>query len=393
MFVALLLTAALAQVRDTPQQKTTLPNGVVLYAEEMPRANGFTLHLFVSTLGHPEPEGQRGHRHILEHIVAKGPNRDIDAKLEVLGLTLTADTLRDGIRFEIEGAPGQFSAAVQSMKQLVADAGMESGFLADLDDELVAKEVEIVRQELAVRTVPNKLTAALWTHAFGDQATDPYGTADGRASVSADALRTVYRQTFRASSITVVAVGRINAATAIESLKRAFIGLKVSDPVEPARRKAAEPDGELFVPGVPGAGRSVVVGSLADPDTIAVMAAALAVQSEVPGAVAIYTPTPFAGLVSVVHPRHSGFADVDRTVSRDGARLFSTGLAAVRAWVDAIDAAPREKARVYGQMLLMERGFRLDDLKARAVRLDQASFAAALRKFHSAGCVRVGGVR
>ncbi|MCH8978990.1 MAG: insulinase family protein [Armatimonadetes bacterium] len=393
MFVAILLTAALAQVRDSPQQKTTLPNGVVLYAEEMPRANGFTLHLFVSTLGHPEPEGQRGHRHFLEHIVAKGRDRDIDAKLEVLGLTLTADTLRDGIRFEIEGAPGQFNAAVQSLRQLVADPDMESVLLADLTDDTVAREIEIIRQELAVRTVQSKLTAALWTHAFGDQATDPYGTAEGRSSVSADSLRAVYRRAFKAGAMTVVVAGKINAAAAIESLKRSFEGLDATDPAEPARRRAAEPDGVLFVPGVPGAGRAVVVGSLTDPATITVIAAALAVQSEVPGAVAVYTPGPFAGLVSVVHPRRSGFADVDRTVSRDGVRLFSTGRAAVRAWVDAIDDAPREKARVYGQMLLLERGFRLNDLKARAARLDQASFAAALRKFHSASCVRVGGSR
>jgi len=44
-------------------------------------------------------------------------------------------------------------------------------------------------------------------------------------------------------------------------------------------------------------------------------------------------------------------------------------------------------------MLLLERGFQLNDLKVRAMRLDQASFTTALRKFHSAGCVRVGGMR
>lgn len=389
MFVALFLSAAIAQIRDAPQQKTTLPNGVVLYAEEMPRASGFTLHLFVSTLGHAEAEGETGHRHVLEHFVAKGPNSDIDAKLEALGLTLTADTLRDGIRFEIEGAPAQLSAAVQSMKELVSDGGLLDG----LDDEQVAKEVEIVRQELAVRVVSNKLTAALWTHAFADEATDPYGKEDDWSKITAETIRATFQQVFRSGSMTVVVAGKISATEAIEGLKSAFEGLESADFAEPAMRRATVPSGEMFVPRVPGSGRAAVVGSLTDPGTIAVVAAALAVQSEVPGAVVVYTPSPLGGLVSVVHPRRSGFADLDRKLSGDAASLYATGLAAVRAWVDTIDTAPREKARTYGQMLLLERGFRLSDLKSRAARMDRASFAAALRKFHSAACVRVGGVR
>ena len=393
MFVAIFLTAALAQIRDAPQQKTTLPNGVVLYTEQMPRASGFTLHLFVSTLGHAEPEGEEGHRHFLEHLVAKGRNRDIDARLEVRGLTLTADTLRDGIRFEIEGAPGEFNSAVQAMMELVAGAEEENGVLANLADELVAKEIAIVDQELAVRTAPKMLTAALWTHAYGNQATDPYGTPEGRASVNADALKAAYMSSFKSTSMTVVAAGKIDAATAIETLKAAFSGLEAADPAEPSQREPGEPVGELYVQNVPGSGRAAFVGSLAEPDTIAVLAAALAIQSDVPGSAAIYTPSPFAGLISVVHPRRNGFATVDRTVSRDAARLFLTGRSAVIAWIDSIDARPREKARIYGQMLLLERGFQLNDLKVRAMRLDQASFTTALRKFHSAGCVRVGGMR
>ena len=173
--------------------------------------------------------------------------------------------------------------------------------------------------------------------------------------------------------MTVVAAGSINAATAMDSLKAAFGSLEAADPAEPSQRKPGEPDGELFVPDVPGSGRAAVVGSLAEPETIAALAAALAIQYDVPGSTAVYTPSSLPGLISVVHPRRTGFAGVDRIVSRDAARLFLTGRTAVLAWVDAIDARPREKARVYGQMLLLERGFQLNDLRVRAARLDQAS--------------------
>ena len=126
MIVPLLLALATLQAQDAPVQKLSLPNGVVLYAEEMPKSQGFSLLFFVSTLGQPEAEGVAGQRHLLEHLIAKGQNRDLDAKLEVRGVSLTADTLRDGIRFEMEGPSDQLSMAIESLKELITVPSFES---------------------------------------------------------------------------------------------------------------------------------------------------------------------------------------------------------------------------------------------------------------------------
>jgi hypothetical protein len=177
------------------------------------------------------------------------------------------------------------------------------------------------------------------------------------------------------------------------SLKAAFSAL--SGPPRPSTRPRTlvTPLKEGFVKGSPGSGRGVLVGSLSQPDTVATVAAALAIASELRGAQVVYSPSPLGGLVAIVHPSRAGLDDVDRLISAESARLFKNGRTSSRLWSGAMDANVREKARTYGQMQLLEGFFRMEDQTRRTGELQQAAFTAALQKFNSRVAVRVGGVR
>ncbi len=383
LLCTLLATLAIAQPQIAPQRKTTLPNGVALYSERMEKANGFTLHFFVSTLGEAEKEGQRGYRHIIEHLVAKGRQRDVDARLEARGLYLTADTLQDGIRFEIEGASDQLPSAIAVLTELLEFPQVTQ---AEID-----KEAGIIKEESGVRPTSARLAAALFDTAFG--AADPIGDFADLAKATPDSLKAAYTAMFSPNCMAVAVVGDVDPTKAVEQLTTVFGGLQ--GPARPARRDRTivSPLKEGFVPDAPGCGRGVFVGSISQPDTIATLAAALAIASEVHGTQVLYSPSPVSGLVSIVHASRTGLDDVDRLVAAEANRLFKNGRVTVRLWSETADLRTREKARIYGQMLLLENFFRMDDLVRRTGEVSQADFVSALQKFYSRSCVRVGGVR
>ena len=377
------LFAALA-IAAPAQQKTTLDNGVMVYAERMESAHGFTVHLFVSTWGAPEQEGQHGWRHLIEHLAAKGRNKDIDAKLESQGLTLTADTLPDGIRFEIEGSGGKEAIAIEALRDLLA--------FPVLTLEEIAREAQVMAQESAVRSSSAKVTAGLRKQAFAGQS-DLMGDAAEIAKATPAALAELYASLFRPESMTVAVVGDVNAMRAVETVTAVFGPLQTKGRPNRTPLNALPQTQEGFVQGASGAGRAVVVESTGKSDTLAVIAAGLAIASEVPGARLVYTPSPHGGVVCLTHPSRTGFDDLDRLVTREGSRLLATGLASVRLWADTASSLTRDKARLYGQMLGLEPYFRMEDLRTRAYEVDQATLLAALQRFHTSKCVRVGGVR
>lgn len=385
MIAPLLLAISAYQAQDAPIQKQTMPNGAVLYAEEMPKARGFSLHFFISTLGHPERTTMTGQRHLLEHLLAKGQNRDLDAKLEVMGVSLSADTLRDGIRFEIEGPGEQLNIAIESLKDLITKPSFEK-------DE-IENELKIMEQEFALRTVNSRLSAAIWEHAYGETASDPYGTVEGLKAATPESLSAVYNNLFKPSSMTVAIVGAIDAGSAMSAMKEVFAAIEGTVTTERLDRKPASNNSVGFAKNTPGEGRAVYVPSLDHASTLPVLAAAMALSMDVEGSSVVYTPTPLGGLVSIVHPRRTGLAGLDAIIRGAPQRLYVLGRAAIKVYFDTIDAQSREKARLYGQMLLLQRSFKIDNVKNQASLVSQSQFRTAIQKFHTSSAIRVGGTR
>ena len=365
------------------QRKVVLDNGASLYSERVEGAQAFTLHLFVSAMGEPEQEGQRGHRHLLEHLVAKGRAKDVDARLERMGLYLTADTLQDGLRFEIEGAPEHATDAIEALKELLE-------FSPPSEEEL-ARELKVIGEETGVRTYASRMFGALNEAGYGSP--DPLGTQADLAKANAESLRSLYRSLFVPGRISVAVVGEVDPTKVVEQLTSVLGALQGGDRPTRRQRTLVSHLKEGFVQDSNGSGRGVAVGSLSQPETLDVLAAAFAISSEVPGAQVMYSVSPIGGLVCVVHPSREGLAGVDDLIAGQSSRLYRTAVSSLRLWVSTAEKSTRERARFYGQMLSVEGFFRMEDVARRAEQVSQAGFVNALRKFDSRVAVRAGGVR
>ena len=343
------------------------------------------LHLFVATGGAPEAEGQRGEHHLLEHLVARGPDGDLSKQLELRGMYLSADTLRDGIRFEIEGPSDQLDYAVHAMREVMKPPVVTA-------DE-IKREAGVIAQEDAVRSRASRISAALWDQGFGAGVSDPVGVVADIEKVTPERIQEVHKELFQPKAMTVVVVGNVDVIKASTVIAEVFGSIEGDGEPAMVPRKPVEQTKEGFAPGVAGSGVGVYVGSFGKQDTLAVIAAAFALAGETPGAQAVYTPTPNGGLVSVVYQRRKDVDDTDNTIKMQGARLYGNGRATLLQWLDTADRSEREKARMYGQMMTFEKYFRLQDIRERATEITRSDFAAALNKFLTANSVRVGGAR
>jgi hypothetical protein len=218
------------------------------------------------------------------------------------------------------------------------------------------------------------------------------GAPEDLAKATPEALKEVYAELFAPARLSVALVGDVDPNDAAMRLTEVFHALRGPDrPAKQERRLVSTTSG--FVGDAPGSGRGALIGSMSRQDTLDTMAAAFAIASEVADAQVMVTVSPLGGLVAVVHPSREGLDGVDDLVAREANRLYKTGLATVRLWAETAAATPREKARAYGQMGLLEGFFRMEDHVRRAAAVSQAGFVEALKKFDSRNCVRVGGVR
>src|SRR5437763_1308721 len=78
-----------------PRLRTVLPNQATILVEPVANAHMISLQLWASSRGVEERAETHGLRHLLEHILALGPKRDIDQRLESVGGSLRAKTFRD----------------------------------------------------------------------------------------------------------------------------------------------------------------------------------------------------------------------------------------------------------------------------------------------------------
>src|SRR5688500_3617518 len=111
MISSFLLLLAAATQDESPRLRTVLPNGAIILAERMPSAPTVSVQLFASSKRVPETAETHGRRHLLEHILAKGPKKNLDTRLESSGAFLEAFTHRDAMQLGVTCGPGRLNMA------------------------------------------------------------------------------------------------------------------------------------------------------------------------------------------------------------------------------------------------------------------------------------------
>ncbi len=335
---------AYSQVIEPPRLRTLLPNGATILVENMPDAKVISIQLFASSLRFPDSSEDHGYKHLLEHLILKGPDKGMDQKMETQGIFFTGHTLRDAMVIEYTCAPGQIMTCLESLQTLLAPLHTSA--------QEIANEVKIMRQEQALESDSQRLSAAAWTLAYGDRGLSPFGDLDVMAAATPDQLRAYEEELFSAGNLVLV----ISGAVDIESETKvcaSFLGRlakKAGD--EPEPRPAGSP-GRVQVDSAFGEARAARVGGFKDEKTAWTLAAALALATQLGPVFVTYTPSADNGLVILgkTDANVGVGLKIDDMAPGDFTALYPIGKALARRWVQRQLENPSSSAALRGILL------------------------------------------
>jgi len=144
---ALLSTPCLGAVLDPRTvQSETLHNGLRLIVANDPDARVVAAEVVVKVGAADDPPGQKGLAHLLEHVLWAGaPDADGDPRMRIerIGGVIDAGALRDYTRFYATVSAGNLDLVIGALGDMVLQA--------DFDEDLIARERQIVFEESAAR--------------------------------------------------------------------------------------------------------------------------------------------------------------------------------------------------------------------------------------------------
>ena len=371
-----ILLIVVPQVHYAPALKETLPNGARAYVERFTTGTDFALSLFIDRRGVATSSEQHGWLHLLEHIAAKGPEKSLDAQLEIRGLFLRAETLRDGIRYEIVGPGSEVSTALALVRRLLAPLVV--------DAEELKREIAIMRHELAELDSASMLSSAAWMSAFGDQGLDPHGSLDAMAAATPADLESIQHELAVGGRLSVAVIGAIDVERTLEQLRKWLGEYPQGDRLPPDAVSELEAKQRYSTWSDIGVVRSASVPGFPDRATLAVVGAAMAISLDIGGSMPRYTPTVGRSLVSVSNANAQSLealdaysADKIKALARDARLLIDHQLAS---W----QRSPSKKANIYSVLHRRSESFDLERARDTVKLLTPEELIAAVRSFQSA---------
>lgn len=368
--VCLTARGSWSQIAGEPRLKHVLANGATVLVERFPKAKLASVQLIASSRGCEDAPGRHGWRHLLEHILAKGPQKDLDRKLEAKGLYLTADTTRDCMRLEISCRPDQVLEAVSGLAELLAPIRTDAAELA--------REVRVHRAESLLEPPWNPILAAAWRSEFGTARLDPHGDLDRMSAARPDDLEALRRAHFRPRNVVIVAAGAIDLDVAMEAAKRALApltdeGAALGAPHEDAPQPPSSPNPRV---------RVARIGGLQEPSASHVLAAGMALSGRGSGVRVVYTPSARSGLCMLVGSSPESIrACVDDVPEDEWPILFSQGKAKASAWLSGLLADPSSAATLRGTLLAWDVDARPEAAAASLSSMSLGQFREAASRF------------
>lgn len=375
---------ALPPLDAPPRLRTTFPNGTTVLVERIASAQTVSAQLFVSSQGEEDRPDTHGMRHLLEHFLAEGRKGDLDQRLESAGGFLAAVTSRDAMAFEVVLPASRLNLALDALVEVASP-------LPTLSPARMAREIEILRQELALAEYARRLGGAAWTLAYGDAGLDPLGSLEVMAQASSDTLETLRQRLFTPGNRVVVVAGPVDVQVVTRLLAERF-GSGPEGFARPPWAVRPEPKVGRTAADAFGEARAVAVGPYREPETMATLAAALALATREEGAFVTYTPTLRPGLVILGNPtRRTGLLGRLRDPAAEPTAAFGRLLA--RAWLDRQLRTPSGITSLRGLLLVQSVNARPEQMSEAIAAFTPAQFAEALTRFRADEAISVGGNR
>jgi predicted Zn-dependent peptidase len=215
-------------------QVTTLPNGLRVVSEEMPRVETVSVGAWVAVGARHEPAEVSGISHLLEHMAFKGTRRrsarQIAEEIEAVGGYINAWTSREATAYYAKVLKEDLALAVD----LIADITQEPAF----DEDELAREREVILQEIgqAQDTPDDMVFEHFQAVAFPDQplGRSVLGAREVVSAMSRDALVSYLHGNYHAGRIVLAAAGAVDHDKLVALAKTAFGSLPSGELEDPA---------------------------------------------------------------------------------------------------------------------------------------------------------------
>lgn len=362
-------------LEQPPRLRTVLPSGAVVLVERVPSANSLVVGLFVSARSAPETPATHGYRHLIEHLVALGKDGKLDQALESKGGFVRAETFRDVTSFLFTVSPTDLKLALDGTASILGTRITSPA--------LIAREQKVLFQEAALTDSISRRAVTAWTDIYGPLGLDSFGDLDVIGAAKAPVLESVRQSMFTPSNLTLVIAGDVDLDDATAKAKAILPTGKPPKGLVPAVRKplpsatfGAREGGFIAVP-VPGYRR---------PETTALLAAGLAIASELPSASLVYTPSGQPGVLMV--GTEDGAIALDKDLEGlEPATLFERGRNMAKRWAKQRLSTPEGIASFRGALMADAPDLRPESMLENLENMTYANFEAAMKLILNAGKV------
>lgn len=341
---ALVCAAVLGHQDNRPRIKETLPNGVRILVQRIEGATRAVVTVYASSVNDPDTPENHGMRHLLEHISAKGPNKDIDRRLETKGTILEATTQRDATWMMTSGPVETLPLAVDALVEVTTQ-------LKTSPEEL-AREAGIMTQEGNQRPEWALSEGAVWRAAFGDSTLDPFGNLEVIRKATPESLAATQRGIFAGGQMAVVVMGDIDPASTMLRCKEAFSKVRPSTWKRLDRDLSGEP-GAFRDNAAKGVCRAVPVPGIGSAKTAAAVGLASVFAART-GSSVIYEPSATNGLVTIWNKDNRGLSMIDGWSEAEIREMFPEARSAAYAWFNGLRGSLEGRSKI--EAVLLESG-------------------------------------
>ena len=375
--------ALLTRQGQPPRLRTVLPNRAVILVEPVAHAHIISLNLWAASKGVEERPETHGLRHLMEHIIALGPKRDIDLRLETVGGSLRAATYRDGTQIEVDVPPDQLQLGLDAIDEMLQPL--------QVTPDQIATESKVIDQEQGLMSDEALLTGAAWQTAYGDDALDPFGDMEVIGSATPADLEAIHKREFAAQNLVLVISGPVELDGATGKASDILTPLPKLDEYS-ARERPQGHGGQATVQAY-GQARAATVPAFDTVKTMSTLAAALAVASRLDDCYVTYTPSMQNGLVIVGRTEsNQGLgAYIDGLDDPAMGTLFGPGKTLAAAWVDRQLHSPNRIGYIRGLLLCQDISARPEAMLDAIQRMTFNDFKQGMAALKSPNAVDVRG--
>ncbi len=358
-----------------------LPNGSKLRVERVAGTKQVMVALYAAASSLPGDAGTPGTRHLLEHLIAKGPDRLLDVKLESAGLSLTATTERDGTNFVIMGPSDQAVMAVESLRELLAPV--------QVGEEELAIELKIIDQEGVFRNQFARFLDSAWLGLFDPGIDSVYGNLEALVQLKPADLKTAGQALMGSGGLAVFVKGDIDPGVTSLRVEEILMKAPKSESVT-VTRNILESIGKKETVKGKGSARAVVAAGLDRPMTLARVGTALALMRSEPGFQVVYEASFDRGPILLYGVNEESFAAIKKYTRDDMRRFAPFARLNAMSYVNGLEREGPEYGVLRAKLIRQAPAFDMKQLQSTAAGLTDDEIWSALQDWQG-GAMHIGG--